>query len=146
MSNAETVYLVSCVGKKLATPAAAQDLYASEWFLRARRYVKATGCPWFVLSAKYGLVASDKVLPPYEHTLNTKGIAERRAWARHVQQQMDTQLPPTQRIAIFAGKRYREFLLPYLQRRCPQVEVPMETLAIGEQLSWFGHHTAARVR
>lgn len=146
MSNTETVYLVSCVGKKRATQAPAKDLYASEWFLRARRHVEATGCPWFILSAKYGLVAPDQVIPPYEQTLNTMGITERRVWASHVQQQMDAQLPTAQRIVIFAGKCYREFLMPYLRQRCSTVEVPMEGLAIGEQLSWFGHHAPTRAR
>lgn len=146
MSSTETVYLVSCVAKKLAAPAPAKDLYVSEWFLRARRYVESTGCPWFILSPKYGLVAPDQVLLPYEQTLKTIGVAERRMWARHVQAQMDTQLPPCQHIVIFAGMRYREFLLPYFEQRSLQVEIPMEGLTIGKQLSWFGHHRPLPVR
>lgn len=135
-----TIYLVSCVSKKRAAPSPAKDLYRSEWFLRARRYVEATGSPWFILSAKYGLVPPDQVLAPYEQTLNTMGVADRRAWARRVQAQMDHDLPHTQRIVVFAGQRYREYLMAYLHRRGFTVEIPLEGLGIGEQLSWFGRH------
>lgn len=140
MSSNDTVYLVSCVGKKQAITMHAKDLYVSEWFLRARRYVEATGCRWFILSAKYGLVAPDQTLAPYEQTLNTMGIVDRRTWARHVQTQMDEQLPNTERIVVLAGIRYREFLLEYFHRRGIAVEIPLEGLGIGEQLSWLGRH------
>jgi uncharacterized protein DUF6884 len=138
------VYLVSCVAAKRTYATRAKDLYVSEWFRRARDYVEAIGGPWFVLSAKYGLVAPDEVLEPYEQTLNTMSIAERRAWAARVQHQMDERLRQVDRIAVLAGQRYREFLMDYLRRRAPIVEVPLEGLRIGEQLSWFGHHGPSR--
>jgi hypothetical protein len=132
-----TVYLVSCVSKKRESPTPARDLYASELFRRARAYVEATGCPWFILSAKYGLVAPDEVIAPYDETLNSMGVTERQGWAETVQKQMDARLPDAERIVILAGQRYREFLMPYLRRRAAAVEVPMEHLRIGEQISWL---------
>ena len=36
------------------------------WFYKARTYVERTGRPWFVLSAKYGLVHPDEVIAPYD--------------------------------------------------------------------------------
>ena len=96
------------------------------------------GEPFVILSAKYGLVEPDQILAPYEQTLNTMSIAERRAWARRVEAQMDQQLPNFGRIVVFAGQRYREFLMDYLKRRWV-VEVPLEKRRIGEQLSWLGH-------
>ena len=73
---------VSCAAKKLARPAAAKDLYMSPWFVKARRLVEAQGWPWFILSAKYGLVAPEEEVAHYEKTLNDMGVAERRDWAR----------------------------------------------------------------
>ena len=137
-----SIYLVSCVSKKRASPAPAKDLYVSDWFLKARRYIEATGCPWFILSAKYGLVPPDQVLAPYEQTLNSMGISERRAWAERVQMQMDQALPDVGHVILFAGQRYREFLLPYFRRHGIIVEVPLEGLRIGEQLRWLGQHIA----
>jgi hypothetical protein len=38
-----------------------KGLFLSEWFRRAREYVEALGGPWFILSAKYGLVSPDEL-------------------------------------------------------------------------------------
>jgi len=96
--------------------------------------------PWFILSAEHGLLNPDTVTRPYEKTLNTMGVAERRAWAQRVIRQMGTDLPPANRIVVLAGQRYREFLMGYLSNRFADVEVPLEGLRIGEQLSWLASH------
>jgi len=78
VENVGTLYVISCVSKKHETLAPAKDLYDSELFRRARAYVEATGCPWFILSAKHGLVAPDEVIAPYLETLNAMSVADRR--------------------------------------------------------------------
>lgn len=135
----QTIYLVSCVGKKRDLPTQAKDLYASEWFFRARAFVERARCPWFILSAKFGLVMPEQTIPPYEQTLNDMSRAERLAWARTVQLQMDFALPDGGRCVVLAGRRYREFLLDYLATRYA-TEVPMKGLAIGKQLRWLASH------
>ena len=52
------LYLISCVKAKLSVSelVRARDLYISPWFKRAHTYVESTKQPWFILSAKYGLV------------------------------------------------------------------------------------------
>ena len=82
-----TVYLISCVSKKRATPGKARDLYTSDWFLKARDYVEITRSPWFILSAEHGLVPPDLILAPYERTLNAMSALERKAWATRVKAQ-----------------------------------------------------------
>jgi hypothetical protein len=132
-----TVYLISCVSRKLKTPARAQDLYVSSWFLKARDYVSKTGSPWFILSAEYGLVPPDRVIAPYERTLHAMRKPERQEWAGRVQALLDTMLPIVDRIIVLAGMRYREFLMGNLRRRVPTVEIPMEGLTIGRQLQFL---------
>lgn len=134
-----TVYLVSCVGKKQLGPTAAKDLYISPWFKKARHYVENIGCSWFILSAEHGLVSPDQIIAPYEKTLNTMPIAERRKWAATVISQIDDVLPQLECTVFMAGQRYREFLISHLQGRNVAIEVPMEGLGIGEQLSWLGN-------
>jgi hypothetical protein len=73
----KTIYLISCVRKKCAAPTMAKDLYTSSWFKKARLFAEATGCPWFILSAKHGLLSPDRVVAPYEKTLTTLPVAER---------------------------------------------------------------------
>lgn len=136
----EHCFLVSCVGEKVGHPAKARDLYASAWFTKARTYVEWQGGPWFILSAEYGLVDPDTIIAPYEKTLNTMGVRERREWAKGVIEQLTTRLPDCEKIVILAGARYREFLMDYLRTRADRVEIPLEGLRIGEQLSWLGSH------
>lgn len=140
MVKATTICLVSCVGRKRAIPVGAKDLYQSDWFSKARSYAESMASQWFILSAKHGLLGPDDVVAPYEQTLNALGISERRIWARVVQDQMDKRMPVCERIIVLAGQRYREFLMDYLKRRASSVEVPMEGLQIGKQLSWLGRH------
>ena len=129
--------LVSCVSQKLSEPAPARLLYRSEWFTKVRALIETRKADWFILSALYGLVAPDSRIAPYEKTLNTAGVAERRAWAENVRQQISPHLIGRRRIVIFAGQRYREFLVPALMRDGYEVDVPMANLRIGEQLAWL---------
>lgn len=76
-----TVFLVSCVATKGSSECAARDLYRSVWFKKARNHVESTGCKWFILSAKYGLVHPDQFIEPYDQTLNTMSVEARRDWA-----------------------------------------------------------------
>ena len=137
LTRVETLCLVSCVGAKRTRPALAKDLYQSDWFVKARAYVESVGSCWFILSAKYGLVCPGEVIEPYDMTLNTMGVAERRNWSGRVEQQMGTRMPDADRIVVLAGQRYREFLMKYLARRAKTVDVPMASMRIGEQLSWL---------
>lgn len=133
--------LVSCVSKKLSHPAAARQIYCSEWFVKVRRLVESQKANWLILSAFYGVVAPDAEIAPYEKTLNTAGVVERRAWAERTLRHLEPYLTDGQRIVIFAGHRYREFLVPPLLRNGHEVTIPMANLRIGEQLAWLTART-----
>lgn len=136
-----TIYLVSCVSQKRDQPCAARDLYVSDLFSKARRFVEASGCPWYILSAEHGLVAPGQMLAPYERTLNSMGVADRRAWSERVAAQLAEAVPHLTRVVFLAGNRYREFLTQHLRSRGVEVSVPMEGLRIGEQLRWLLKNT-----
>ena len=134
----KALFLVSCVSQKRQGRSRARDLYLSPWFLKARDYVEATRMPWFILSAEHGLLHPDTEVSPYERTLNTMPVAERRAWASRVLEALRPHLPGTEQVVLLAGDRYREFLMPSLKAACRDVRVPMEGLKIGFQLQWLG--------
>jgi len=90
-----------------------------------------------VLSAKYGLVHPREVIVPYDVTLNTMPIGDRRQWAGMVLTQIGPHLGGAPSIVFLAGRRYRELLEPSLRSRGLAVSVPMEGLRIGEQLKWL---------
>ena len=140
--RASELYLVSCVNKKAPTPSKAKDLYISPWFGKAKMYVESTGRRWFILSAKYGLVEPNREIDPYDRSLNSMPIAERREWGEDVSNELRLHMTGIDTIYILAGQRYREFLVPKLRDYDDvNVVVPMEGLRIGEQLRWLDERT-----
>lgn len=134
-------YFVSCVGKKKDFPCPARELYTSTWFVKARCYAESMGTPWYILSAKYGLVSPNQVIEPYDQTLNEMGKSERLAWANVVFSQILDIAPAIERVTFLAGLRYRENLSSLLFGKGIQIFVPMDGLRIGEQLKWLQEHS-----
>lgn len=139
----ETIYLVSCVGKKREYACAARDLYVSELFHKARQTVEATGCRWFILSAEHGLLSPDQLTAPYDRTLNKMKIADRRLWGNKTARQLLDMVPDVTNAVFLAGEKYREFLVPGLVEHGVNISVPMQGLFIGQQLNWLKNRAFA---
>ena len=133
----KTIVLVSCVKSKRSQPSPARDLYTSTLFKGASAYAEEVGDRWFILSAKYGLLDPDKVVSPYEKTLNKMPVAERLAWAKEVLADLEPLAKPGDEVVFLAGTRYRENLIEPLKRIGCQIAVPMVGLPFGKQLSWL---------
>jgi hypothetical protein len=127
--------LISCVSKKLPHAALARDLYVSSLFQFCLRYAKTLKPDAiFILSAKYGLVALDQQLEPYNDTLNTKRDADIRQWAQGVLQQLRTKIDLERDTVIFlAGEKYRRHLIGQIRH----TEIPLSGLTIGRQLQFL---------
>ena len=139
--SGRAIALVSCVAEKLDHSAPAKNLYTSQLFIKAKRYIEAKGYSWAILSALHGLVEPDQLVAPYEYTLNRMDIKSRRLWAIKVHQQIKEMLPTGGLIRVFAGEAYRQFLIPLLKQDGYMIEVPLEGLKIGEQLAWYIRRT-----
>ncbi|MFH1022681.1 MAG: hypothetical protein V1809_04775 [Planctomycetota bacterium] len=131
------VGLVSCVSAKRSRAVPARDLYISPWFVKARAFVEQCCDVWFILSAKHGLVRPTEVITPYEETLNTQSVCERREWANRVWSELRPCLNPNDCITILAGERYRDYLVPLVEQYGCHVDIPMHGLGIGRQLRWL---------
>ena len=129
--------LVSCVSVKRSAAAPARDLYVSHWFRKARACIEALGCPWYILSAKHGLLDPNSMIDPYDETLKAMPVDRRRIWARGVIADLAPRLAGVDIVTLFAGMAYREFLEPELRGRGLQIHVPMQGMRIGQQLSWL---------
>ena len=80
-----TIALISCSKEKKPYPCAACDLYsASTLFSLSYQYAKKTADKIYILSAKYGLVPEDKVIAPYDQTLNAMPRKQQLEWAHNV--------------------------------------------------------------
>ena len=133
----DALVLVSCVKSKLPYAAPARSLYVSAWFQKARDLIEIQGAPWLILSSFHGLVEPNAVIDTYDFTLNTEGVRARQAWARRVMVDLTPRLTSVKRVVMFAGQRYREFLVGPIRELGVSVEVPMENLTRGRQLAWL---------
>lgn len=129
------VVLIACAAKKRKMPAAAAELYQSQLFTRSLEYARTLNPDQIlILSAKHGLLAQDQIIEPYDVSLTSMNVQQRKAWTKRVM----TQLKATVKVkdtefVVLAGKHYREFLLPQL----PHANAPLAGLGIGEQLHWL---------
>lgn len=135
-----SIFLVSCVKTKSKGPCEAADLYTSQWFSGARRLVERSGFRWFILSAHYGLLAPTARVDSYERTLNTMRQPDRKAWADRVLRDLRPQLVGIEQVIFLAGVRYREYLAPGLSASGLKIDVPMQGLKFGPQISWMKAH------
>lgn len=134
------VVLLSCVKSKRARRCRAGDMYISPLFQKMMAYAESLRPKRiFILSAKYGLLAPDDEIEPYELTLKKMKTDERRRWAKDVivalRQSCDLEADP---FVFLAGVPYRENLVPHIRH----YTVPMEGLDFGTQLQWLGRQVS----
>lgn len=133
----KTMVLIACGKNKRGEKSAAKDLYIGELFKKTRALVEKHKQEFRILSALHGLVHPEKELEPYDYTLNGKSKAVKREWAAQISKLLCLKNPHEWRFVIYAGRDYREFLVPTLISHGFDVEIPLEGLEIGQQLSFL---------
>jgi len=123
------IVLVACCAAKLTQEAPAEDLYTSDLFKKSRAYAEAFGAYWYVLSAKHGLIPSDRVIRPYDCSLTSMTRAQRADWNRLVCSQFPNVRKRT--VVLLAGRLYRE----WADGR--GYAAPLEGMGIGQQKAWL---------
>jgi hypothetical protein len=138
------VVLIGCVRTKKAVASPASELFASPLFERRRLYATGSGRPWYILSAKFGLLAPGDVIGPYDVYLADQSPGYRRAWGEFVTAQLDQHQHGLRgrRIEVHAGAAYADLLWGPLAARGAVLAVPLAYLRQGEQLAWYGSHPA----
>lgn len=130
--------LVSCAATKLDRPAPAADLYTSPLFRKARSYAEASGHPWFVLSARHGLVEPTTVLEPYDTNLTDLKPDERTFWADQVTRALYHRgFGGWGVFEIHAGDTYARPLRHALGPIALDILEPLAGLGIGQRLRWY---------
>jgi hypothetical protein len=117
-------------------------LFASPLFAGRRSYATASGLPWYILSAKFGLLAPDDVIGPYDVYLAEQSPGYRKAWGEFVVAQLE-QLQPGLRgrtVEVHAGAAYVDPLRGPLAARGVALVSPLAHLRQGEQLAWYNAH------
>lgn len=95
-----------------------------------------------ILSAKYGLLFPDDMIEPYNLTLNDMTSDEVKEWSEKVFRQMKDRLNlrDFNRVFFHTGVRYRQYLIPKLEKLGIKCEVPLGNLGIGKQKAWYKKH------
>src|SRR5665648_43436 len=88
------VVLVGSVRSALHAAAPARELYTNALFVRRRGYAEASGRPWFVLDARWGLVAPEEVIAPSDVSLGDMPVPYRHGWAEFVVGQLAGVMAP----------------------------------------------------
>jgi hypothetical protein len=136
--------LVGCVKSKHSHTRTAKDLYNSPLWRCRRAYAERSGFPWYILSAKHGLLAPETKIAPYDLALADLPTSKCRAWSQGVLDDLIVKFPSLRGtvIDIHAGKRYVEFGLENgLSDAGAIIRRPLaRVVGIGPQCAWYREH------
>lgn len=130
--SAASIALVACCSRKAPEPMAARDLYRGDLFRKSVALVEQRRLPWFVLSARHGVLEPGENVAPYDFTMADMSRADRERWARRACTELALLVKPCA-VLMLAGVAYREELAPMLEARGFVVETPLVGLGIGRQ-------------
>ena len=144
-----TIALVGCSKTKLASHpsgyAAARDLYVSDLFSKRVQHVESRKLPWYILSAKCGLLSPTVQVRPYDKTISELSDIEVAEWHLGVANQIMSELwyefksPKLSSVTVelHAGAKYCEPLGAILQMFGVKVYKPVASRGIGQQLAFY---------
>jgi hypothetical protein len=115
-------------------PQKAEDVYTSGFATLKREYAQSQSCDWMILSAKYGFIRPDFVIPgPYNVTFDDPSthpipVPELR------QQVRDQQLDRYDEITIVAGRKYIDSAKEAFDGTAARIAAPFAGLPMGQQM------------
>ena len=139
--------LVGCVKSKRHHAGPARDVYTSTLWQYRQAYAKSHGGPWYILSAKHGLLAPGTWIEQYDLSLADLSAYERREWSLRVLDDLAAEVPALggKTIEVHAGKLYVEYGLEKgLREAGAVVRRPLAHLVgLGPQCVWYREHMAS---
>lgn len=137
-SSADVV-LVGCSSRKASSARPAAELFTGAAFTKARELARRGPAPWYVLSAKFGLLDPAEVVAPYDVYLADQPRTYRTAWGAWVVAQLAQrhELAGTV-VEVHAGRDYCEPLAAPLAASGATLSEPLAGLGLGERLAWYG--------
>jgi hypothetical protein len=120
------VVLVASSGVHGPVPAAVATLFRSPGFASARAHAERSGVPWFVLSAKHGLLDPHDVVGPYDVQIDERSASYRAAWGEWVVAQLGERMPlDGATVEVHGGVDFAQPLRQPLSRRGATLELPL---------------------
>jgi hypothetical protein len=126
VAAARRVVLVGSTGELASEPMPIAHLFQSAGFSRVREYVGHSQLPWFVLSAKHGLLDPDDVVGPYDLQLADRSTGYRTAWGEWVVAQLSDRVPLAGvTVEVHGGVDFAQPLRRPLMRRGAGLELAL---------------------
>ncbi|MBH23343.1 MAG: hypothetical protein CMH57_02545 [Myxococcales bacterium] len=145
----KAITLIGCGKAKREEAAPARDLYTGNLFRARLRYAAWKGDPYYIISARHGLLEPWRVIEPYDLHLSGVAREQRYLWASQVMEALE-RLHPGERLTLetHAGAVYVDHLRDRLGRLATYPEGsgaaatwnithPVEGMPIGQQLGWY---------
>ena len=120
------VALIGSSGATSDEPRPAGEMFRSDGFARAREHAQHSRLPWFVLSAKHGLLDPAEVISPHEIQIDDQPASYRTAWGEWVVAQLADRLQLDGVVVeVHGGVDFAQPLRQPLARRGAALELPL---------------------
>lgn len=126
------IVIIPCGARKLTRQARADEMYIGSYARMCQRYAKKLGHPFYILSAKYGLLRPSDIIDPYSLTLGQAGSISPLQVAKQAE---ELGIKQEDCIAI-GGKRYVDLCKSIFQN----CQTPLQDNVKGgngKQLQWM---------
>lgn len=134
--------LVACSKQKLDRRAPARELYSSRLFRMSLEYAERRCQTVYVASALHGLIALDRVLDPYDFSMDQRTKDERILWGAYLVRNVAERHGEAFDVLVMAGTLYAWPIIRALHTRIGwrgEISEPMAGMQIGERLSFLSH-------
>jgi hypothetical protein len=120
------VVLVASSGAHGDAPVPVAALFRSAGFAGARAHAERSGLPWFVLSAKHGLLDPGDVVGPYDVQIDERSAGYRAAWGEWVVAQLSERVAlDGVTVEVHGGVDFAQPLRQPLNRRGAALDLPL---------------------
>lgn len=133
------IYLVACGKRKRKYTTVAKDMYTSVLFRLINENIADK--VWYILSAKHGLLTPDTVIDPYNLSLGEIQVEDRLLWGERCIEDLLSYHRHDFEVVILAGKMYRKYITPSLERHYISYTIPLDGLGIGKQQKYLKENT-----
>ncbi|HEU5139314.1 MAG TPA: hypothetical protein VFT51_05025 [Bacillales bacterium] len=132
------VGLLATARKKQSHPAPVIEFYTSPLFRKSVKYALQSYKRFYFYNAKDGLLLPEQIMEPYNVSIKTFSLEEKKRWAESVVDDLKSyEAPDNVTVYLHGGFVYRKFLQPELKRYGFHYEVPLKGMGIGKQLAWY---------
>lgn len=141
--------LIGCGKRKSPSPCRADEMYTGSLFRKRLDYARRSGWPFFIVSAKYGLLSPHTEIAPYDRTATDLRPLELSAWSLTVVQAVISQLsepfdPRRFVVELHMGADYAEPLRSVLPAIGISYDWPVRGLSQGAQMRWYTESASAQ--